>query len=488
MPGARNITESLMDPVMLDLFWKFVAERQLVWYRRSVLGLEAPWTTDPIIQNEFITNIYRELDPGTQYAINEILEKEADSLTDKIFSIFVFRIMGSQEWVHKEITSLIKTKSVKKDKLFSKFQELAAGGNNIFGNAYRVAPYDKLGGGSKVENVSILLAKLAGDFKATHDAMKTAHSAQKLFEVITSTEGIGKFLAFQIMCDLLYPLDYLNGQPMFPYSHNDYVVPGPGSVEGIRKLLNPGVGVHSHATVIEWLRDNQDEGFEKAGAPFLYLANLDGTPKKLHLADIQSCLCEFNKYSRIWKGDVKLVRKFRQSSTREQILQDIPIVIDPVASKMEGVSTVVVRALTPMPPSGGYHLDLASPTVTGGEQLVGAGTNNLQWYTLSPKTPLDYALQLTESGLVRPTAVGVIFHNGKAHTVVLHGPEDLVLNVGETVMISPVALPFGGSPASGTGISIGMVSNGIAEINNSTIDIQNNTTGTAPTEIESDND
>ncbi|HLC51595.1 MAG TPA: nucleotide kinase domain-containing protein [archaeon] len=35
---------------MLDLFWKFVCERQKIWHRRFVEKLPQPWTDDKIMQ------------------------------------------------------------------------------------------------------------------------------------------------------------------------------------------------------------------------------------------------------------------------------------------------------------------------------------------------------------------------------------------------------------------------------------------------------
>src|ERR1051325_3471911 len=70
-PTVPAFTREFFEPVMLDLFYQLVTERQLIWVRRQD-GSPPPWTNDPILRTEFITNMYRELDPGTQYLREKI--------------------------------------------------------------------------------------------------------------------------------------------------------------------------------------------------------------------------------------------------------------------------------------------------------------------------------------------------------------------------------------------------------------------------------
>src|SRR5688500_13499948 len=79
----------------LTTFWDLVAERQRVWHRRFVLGEKWPWTSDKILQEFSFTNVYRQLDPGTIYLVNNILEKE-ESFTNRAFNNILYRIVGRQ--------------------------------------------------------------------------------------------------------------------------------------------------------------------------------------------------------------------------------------------------------------------------------------------------------------------------------------------------------------------------------------------------------
>jgi hypothetical protein len=55
-----------------DMVWnyfRFIYERQLVWYKRHVLKLPPPWTEDEIMQKYKIINMYRQLDRCTIYLL-----------------------------------------------------------------------------------------------------------------------------------------------------------------------------------------------------------------------------------------------------------------------------------------------------------------------------------------------------------------------------------------------------------------------------------
>src|SRR4051794_22718625 len=88
----RDEVQAELDPERRALFWRFLHERQRVWQRRFVQRCPPPWTEDPVLQSERFTNVYRELDPGTQYALMAILET-THAKEDKIFNILLYRLI-----------------------------------------------------------------------------------------------------------------------------------------------------------------------------------------------------------------------------------------------------------------------------------------------------------------------------------------------------------------------------------------------------------
>ncbi|MFB6182426.1 MAG: nucleotide kinase domain-containing protein, partial [Candidatus Nanohaloarchaea archaeon] len=57
-----NGNEYKLSKEKLNVFWSFIQKRQQIWYRRTILQNNPPWTKDKILQNHRFTNVYRELD------------------------------------------------------------------------------------------------------------------------------------------------------------------------------------------------------------------------------------------------------------------------------------------------------------------------------------------------------------------------------------------------------------------------------------------
>src|SRR5437667_689382 len=90
---SRFITRDIFRHDRLDLFWWFVCERQKIWHRRMIERKSPPWTKDVILRNVRFTNVYRELDPGTRYLRQNILELPVPD-KDKIFNVMLYRLIG----------------------------------------------------------------------------------------------------------------------------------------------------------------------------------------------------------------------------------------------------------------------------------------------------------------------------------------------------------------------------------------------------------
>ena len=78
-------------------FWQFVRDRQELWYRRFILKLpRVEWTKDTILQRISFGNVYRELDPGTQFTVEEILENQChEEYWQVIAHLITYRMFNS---------------------------------------------------------------------------------------------------------------------------------------------------------------------------------------------------------------------------------------------------------------------------------------------------------------------------------------------------------------------------------------------------------
>lgn len=302
------LTRQVFRSERLDTFWRFVYKRQEVWYRRFVKKASPPWSDDPILQSVRFTNVYRELDPGTQFAVREILEQPI-SVGDKVFNIMIYRLIGREETFAR--IGLQRVSLFNPSSLRSKLKLIRDVENKPpFSDAYIVSSYVQMGSHDKIDNVTQIFSDLASNFGKFLDRLMTAPSAESAFETVRSPYGYGTFLAYQILVDLLYPLRSNGGKAILPFSQDDWAIAGPGAVRGLSALLNPTVKIDS-LEAMRWLHGNQETEFPRLGLEFRYLTDGAGRRREISLSNIENCLCEFGKYINASEGG-KVRRKFSQ--------------------------------------------------------------------------------------------------------------------------------------------------------------------------------
>lgn len=314
----------------LDLFWRFVCERQWIWRRRVAQRLPPPWTDDPILRGERFTNVYRELDPGTIYVIEHVLEFDAPR-PDKLFNVMIYRLVGRSD-THSAL-GFQSVRTFDPSNMERTLKNLRSSGRPPFTAAYMVSAYASMGSSDKIENVARLFTALHADFDEFFTRVDGCVSAAEVHATLSSAYGFGNFLAYQILVDLLYPLRVYGGRGMLPFSHDDWASPGPGAQRGIAMLLRPEVS-KPHLEVMRWLRDCQHEEFARLGLDFPYFEDADGKPVAISLANIQNCLCEFHKYVKIGAGTGRGRRKFMPMSSHEPAVQ-LPTSVDAVQRSSE---------------------------------------------------------------------------------------------------------------------------------------------------------
>jgi hypothetical protein len=127
--------------------------------------------------------------------------------------------------------------------------------------------------------------------QALPERLAAVTSMAQVYNVLISLPSIGPFLAYQFAIDLNY-------SPHFALSEMEFVMPGPGARDGIRKCFT-SLGDYSESDVIRWVADHQVEEFAARGLTF---RSLWGRP--LQLIDCQNLFCEVDKYARVVHPDV----------------------------------------------------------------------------------------------------------------------------------------------------------------------------------------
>ncbi len=274
-------------------YWKFAYLRQDAFFSR-LHNPQGPWSDDEIISEFKFTNAYRASDRVSQYLIKNVIYSKHWSLQDTVFRILLFKLFNKIEtWklleTHFGEVSL-KTFSV--NDYARVLQAVMDKKKSIYSAAYIIpsGPKEKYLGKRKHEfHLTLLKDLMRGDFLNDLVDCKTMRSAyQRILEI----ESLGKFLAYQFVTDINYS-DYFN------FSEQEFVVPGPGAQDGIRKCFS-ALGDYTEADVIYFMMDHQEEYFEKLGYSF---QNLWG--RNLQLIDCQNLFCEVDKYARVAHPDIQ---------------------------------------------------------------------------------------------------------------------------------------------------------------------------------------
>lgn len=293
------------DSDVLGLFWYFVAERQKVWHRRNIQQKPQPWTNDPILRKNKFTNIYRELDPGTEFPRRHILETD-HPVADKIFNVMIYRLMCSIPTYQKIGFQTLENFSARR--LESILEKIYETGEPVFGNAYLISPYSSMGSPYKYVNVAKLFEYVHYDMDRITKEILAAPSSEKVWKMINSVYGFGPFLAFQVMVDLMYP-NRVTGEKILPWTHEDWACLGPGAVRGLGRMINTKNRAQQ-LEALRWLRDNQVREFRAHELTFPWLKDENGVSLTITLSNMQNCLCEFSKYASITQGTGKAQRLF----------------------------------------------------------------------------------------------------------------------------------------------------------------------------------
>ncbi|MFC0320228.1 nucleotide kinase domain-containing protein [Olivibacter oleidegradans] len=285
MTIINRVLKKPRPSIVLDTYWKFAAERQAVFFNR--IHRIHPLTTDSILLKHKFTNAYRASDRVSQYLIRNVIYKGDQSPEELLFRILLFKIFNKIEtWelLQHEIGELNwKTYSfVQYNRIL---QEALNTKESIYSGAYIMASGKSVFGyDRKHENHLRLIEKMIRSGLA--NKITDAESMEKVYELLRTYPTIGSFLAYQYTIDINY-------SRLTNFSEMDFVVPGPGAKDGIRKCFK-NLGDYSEADVIRWVTESQINEFERLDLDF---QDLWGRP--LQLIDCQNLFCETDKYARV---------------------------------------------------------------------------------------------------------------------------------------------------------------------------------------------
>lgn len=292
---------------VFDEFWRFAARRQAIFFQRMKRQLP-PWTDDPILRRYKFTNAYRASDRVSQFLIRHVIYAGPQTAEDLFFRVLLFKIFNNiAAWrlLEREIGDDLCVATYD----FGRYDDVLSGalarGDRIYSAAY-IMPSPNLGERRKHQNHLRLLEMMLKDHLPGRLAAMA--SMNEVYLALKQYPGIGGFLAYQYATDLNYSI-------LIDFDEDDFVVAGPGALDGIRKCFEPS-GI-APEELIRRVTQQQEAHFERLGVSFQTLWG-----RRLKLIDCQNLFCEIGKYARVAFPHIA------GTTTRDRIKQNFQARVD----------------------------------------------------------------------------------------------------------------------------------------------------------------
>jgi hypothetical protein len=299
-PEAAAATAYVPAPIVLrhlapakvsevyESYWRFAAERQAVFFRRA-RGEDGPWTRNAVLASHKFTNAYRASDRVSQYLIRHVIYRAdlPNTPREVFFRILIFKLfnkIATWELLERSLGPI-----TFKEYRFAPYDEILSramrDGRRIYSAAYIMPPGSSaFGRSAKHQNHLLLLERMLED--RLPERLAQTLTMQEGFEKLRAYPTIGDFLAYQFITDINY-------SEITDFNEMDFVIPGPGARDGLRKcFVDPG-GLNE-PELIRLMADLQEQEFERLGLDFQSLWG-----RRLQLIDCQNLFCEVDKYARV---------------------------------------------------------------------------------------------------------------------------------------------------------------------------------------------
>lgn len=299
--------QPILHEVNFKRLYDWINGRYMVRKRKDVLMLPPPWTKNPVLRDYRFTNVKREHDRETKWLLERITNNPKLSYENKLVNTMLFRMYNKKETMEilystnggqpLDFTSI---KGIDLDKIRKALEDtkdytyftavfLTCGLKVALGN--QVATND--------EYMPMRPIKFAIHLAETGvvDKIKASKDQKEVFKAITSYNGLGTFLGYQIFVDFSYI-------PEFPFSENEFTVSGPGCDRGLKLIFENFDGMNMEEALF-WLRDNIDREFIERGynwRPAGLFSDLDKWDQTMNVMSLENCMCEISKYIRALDG------------------------------------------------------------------------------------------------------------------------------------------------------------------------------------------
>ena len=293
-----------LSPLNRFLYW--MRERHNIYLKRRA-GAPKPWTDDEVLRSFFFTHPYRELDKVTVWFKENIREPLRDR-PEVLFATICFRwfnlpetgnILAELPWTEHQGNLLLHWDPEEALSRLREVRDVRKG--QVFTGAFMI---NSPPGRPKLEAI----VERINNVWDNREALKMmwegrgSYSMQDVHKALTQYDGLGGFMAYEIVCDLRYTAMLEEAPDKMTWCNV-----GPGARRGLYRVLGVPFEKGNNSTSPPPLPNEMDE-MRKLLA--IAQKRLRGMPS-LEMREIEHSLCEADKYCRSLEGDGKLKRTYR---------------------------------------------------------------------------------------------------------------------------------------------------------------------------------
>jgi alpha-glutamyl/putrescinyl thymine pyrophosphorylase clade 1 len=286
--GDKMLIDYVKKLSLWDRLWYWIDERECIRIQKQV-GEPKPWTNDPILQQFKFTNVRRMDDKVSQWLLNNWY-KPYYGHPKMLLACAIARFINRPDSLT-QITELVfETKQgIPFERIVTKLRKYRDAGNAVFNGAYMVRGND---GVDKID--SVINRNVKPLLQYMHEVDPT--SMERSWQAILPSYGMGSFMGGQIIADLRWAMDGRWGDRRI------WAPVGPGSRRGMSRLL--GIPIKGKRAIESMSQEEfipQLRRLIGLGVGILP----SSITNRLEAIDWQSCLCEYDKYSRALEGTGK---------------------------------------------------------------------------------------------------------------------------------------------------------------------------------------
>ena len=286
----------------LDRYLYWQVERENIRLQKEVSNLPAPWTDDPILQQYKFCQVFREEDRTTRGFKKHIREPMREN-TDVLMATVIFRWFN---WIptgrtlieHNLLTNWDRKKAIKE---ITKQDKWVTG-------AYIVKSpngMDKVTGVAECithmwERKNYMLEKL------DEAAENNTSTLKYCWNLLREYPYMGPFMAYEVVTDLRFTYLLDEAKDKLTWANA-----GPGAMRGLNRLTGRPLDFCQRS--YDWCSEMTalyDIAKERLPSHIIKRNDLP-----YELREIEGGLCEFDKYSRIYKGEGRTRSIYKHDDT-----------------------------------------------------------------------------------------------------------------------------------------------------------------------------